>query len=223
MSEYITLKKKEFDTMIRVWKRMGLISDHYICRNDIWLPADRTPSTRPGRHVIQGPPMPEEYREFVYDAKNLINNMKELALQKHLKSIKYTVSEDSLSFALNDTVFYRVAERVTIEQFPVQWTSFDDIVQNVDWTAVPVEQLVELRDGNRIELGESGCAALIARGLLKYSGSMPTTRPINFSLKYNIAKSDDKMTPSLIHLLVDYGFFKCCHTYPFIPFQNTKR
>jgi len=217
------LKKKQLDELIRVWKRAALLCNDYIIRGDIWIPAQRTAKSRPGRHILEGPPCSSRYANNIYLAKNLTPILKDLSERKGLKQIVFYRDDRTIGFDLNTgSVIVDIAHIDTSEQeFPCNWNSFDEIVKSMEWIPITTSQLEDIRDGNRVELTDGMYHVVITRNHFKYSGVVSASREINytasFSMQYPII---DELAPAMLYILVDYGFFRCCHTYAFMRYEK---
>lgn len=221
MSHVITMKATQFTDFVRFLKRISDISDDFLIHNNIWIPTTRCPESRPGKHVIEGFPIPEQYSNIIYQCKNIRITGKQLGDITGKKGvISLNINENEIFMIVAEIPYLiAVATKNPVESFPQEESTFDELVSSFTWTKLSAEKVNAIKRGGVHELSDAeGNICRVTKSLFRLKGVERADQPAKYSVEYYSTRGDNGL--QMLMLLVSYNIGRVIHTYICAPYTK---
>lgn len=242
MVEYMPLpktKKGLEDKLLKFLKRLNTIEERWLVVNDMWIPANRSPKTRPGLHIAYN--LNIGFNEALNGSVYITEPIAEIIevinqLEGKREDVTYIHNGEfiSLEIQIGGTVTIIVIAKLMHKDDAEKKVpgilfgkTFKDLIdRGGEWNPVPTEELVRIKNGNVLEYTKDGFVLMrLVRSLFKLRGrSERSNAPITYSayssFEYFDTDSVMGMGGLTFSLFVDYNFMCCIHRYIPVPYPE---
>lgn len=211
---------KDFKNFIRALTRAkALVNDTvFLMKNDILVPKKRTQWNRPGKHYIQGFPVPQPYTVVTYEFNPNVLFDAIKGCKGKLQPVIITFDNEHIGFSIQygpSTVLVTPGKAIPEASFPEEHQSFDDVLNDINWTDFTMEELQMIKNKQPLELvSEEGATVRIARDAFKLAGVEQAKNQIKYSGSYGFS-GDPRRGVMMLYIAMKYEFARSLHVYPF--------
>lgn len=218
----VLLNSKLFGEFVRFLKRASIIGKDYYIRNDIWIPRTRLPEGKPGKHMLQGFSLGDNFQDVVWkidDIRTIISSLDSVTGKKG--RIELNIDYTGMDIVLKDGAYSVHIASPTNEKFPEEAKSFDEITSFIpEWTSFTMEELEAIKAKDVIKIWTpDGFPIRLSKSNFKLNGVEQAKNAIKYSGQYATVLMDDNQTGCL-YIKMDYQFFKSVHVYVFALYRE---
>ena len=223
------LSSKMLTSYVDFLKRMKLLGDDFLVKEDMWIPCIKTENNSPGIHIGKDPMYDiqgwDKQGNVIgirrnYRCSNLSDTIKSICSVKGRKTdiiLEYTDNE--LSLYINDTQWVIASKRTsdTVDMCP-EYNTFQDILsKDSEWYEIEKSTLEAIQVGHPVTIiGKiTGCDETtpirLARSLLPLTG---VVRSVEYTGEYTLVQStkfDSTVADLCVHMV--YPKIECAHIY----------